>query len=224
MQVRDAKLKIVQVCEILQHEGLFDGFGHVTYRIADNEILSTPKVPPGFVTREDIIHLDLRGEKTQGDKPLNAETPLHVAIYQGRADVNCIVHYHPPAVIALSAVGKEIIPVCNEGAYFYQGTPIYDDPSLINTMEKGRELAETLGDKTAVLLRGHGAVVVAETMERVCRLAVGLEKTARIQILAQSIGIPRVHSIEEAKALKRVEESEGALKRFWAFYQKKLGF
>ena len=222
MEKGAAKSKMVQVCQILQDEGLFDGFGHVTWRVGKNEILSTPKMPPGYVTVEDIIVLDLAGKKLKGKKPPNAETPLHLAIYQTRTDVSCIVHYHPPAVIALSVLGKEVLPVCNEGAYFYEGTPIYDDPSLLNTMEKAQELAAVLADKTAVLLRGHGAVVVSDTMERLCRLAVGLERTARIQILAESVGTPKIHSLEEAKALKEVEESEGALKRFWDYYQEKL--
>ena len=222
MEKGAAKPKMVQVCQILQDEGLFNGFGHVTWRVGENEILSTPKMPPGYVTVEDIIVLDLAGKKLKGKKQPNAETPLHLAIYQTRTDVNCIVHYHPPAVIALSVLGKEVLPVCNEGAYFCEGTPVYDDPSLLNTMEKAHEVAEVLGDKTAVLLRGHGAVVVADTMERVCRLAVSLERTARIQILAESVGTPWIHSLEEARALKEVEESEGALKRFWDYYQEKL--
>lgn len=222
MELSSEKSKMVQVCRILQDEGLLDGFGHVTWRVGENEILSTPKMPPGYVTVEDIIHLDLSGKKLQGDKPPNAETPLHLAIYQVRSDVRCIIHYHPPAVIALSVMGKEVLPVCNEGAYFYEGTPIYDNPSLLNTMEKGHEVAKVLGSKSAVLLRGHGAIVVGETMESVCRLAVSLEKTAHIQILAESIGTPRVHSLDEAKALKAIEESEGALQRFWAFYEMKL--
>jgi ribulose-5-phosphate 4-epimerase/fuculose-1-phosphate aldolase len=224
MEGKNEKVRIVQVCRILQDEGLLDGFGHVTWRVGENEILSTPKMPPGYVTVEDIIHLDLSGKRLRGDKPPNAETPLHLAIYQMRSDVSCIIHYHPPAVIALSVVGKEVLPVCNEGAYFCEGTPIYDDPCLLTTMEQGYDVARVLENKNTVLLRGHGAIVVGESMERVCRLAVGLEKTAHIQILAESTGTPRVHSLDDAKALKAIEESEGALRRFWAFYEMKLGF
>ena len=224
MERRSEKVKMVQVCQILQDEGLFDGFGHVTWRVDENEILSTPKMPPGFATVEDIIHHDLDGNKLQGDKPFNGEQPLHLAIYQARSDVRCIIHYHPPAVIALSVVGKEVDPVCNEGAYFYEGTPIYDDSSLLITMEKGHAVAKVLGDKNTVLLRGHGAIVVGDMMEKVCRLAVSLEKTAHIQLMAETMGTPKLHSVEEAKTLKSVEESEGGLQRFWAYYENKLKF
>jgi len=224
MQVKEVKATMVQVCRILQDEGLLDGFGHVTWRTGNDEILSTPKMPPGFVKEEDILHLDLSGNKLKGERAPNAETPLHLGIYRTRPDVRCVIHYHPPAVIALSVLGKEVRPVCNEGAYFYEGTPIFNDPSLLNTMELGIEVARVLEKKCAVLLRGHGAVVVGERMEQVCRLAVSLEKTARIQIMAESIGVPRAHSPEEAGRLKEVEESEGALKRFWAYYEQKLGF
>jgi len=222
MERKSEKEKIVQVCRIFQYEGLFDGFGHITWRVSENEILSTPKMPPGFATEEDIIHLNLSGNKTQGDKSPNAETPLHLAIYESRSDVHCIVHYHTSAVIALTAANKEVLPVCNAGVFFYEGTPIYDDPSLLTTIEQGREVAAVLGKHCAVLLRGHGAIVVADNIENLCRLGVNLEKTARIQILAESLGEIKIHSPETAEKLKKVEESEGAIRRFWAYYEKVL--
>jgi len=61
-------------------------------------------------------------------------------------------------------------------------------------------------------------------MEKVCRLAVSLEKTAQIQIMAETIGAPKLHSVEEAKTLKSAEESEGGLQRFWAYYENRLKF
>jgi len=224
MSYEQQKSILVQACRILQDEGLLDGFGHITCRVEENLILSTPKMPPGFVTETEILHLDLSGRKLMGDAPTNAETPLHLAIYEKRTDVSCIVHYHPAAVIALTIIGEEVLPVCNEGAYFCEGTPIYDEPSLITTMEKGRAVADVLGGKQVVLLRGHGAIVVGEEMKQLCRLAVSLEKTARIQIMAESVGSLKCHSLEEARALKAVEETEGAIKRFWAYYEKKLNF
>lgn len=102
---------MVQVCQIVQDEGLFDGFGHITWRVGKNEILSTPKMPPGYARQEDIIHLNLPETRIQGGRPPNAETPLHVAIYEARTDVNCIIHSHFLADIALSVLGKQVLPV-----------------------------------------------------------------------------------------------------------------
>jgi len=42
--------------------------------------------------------------------------------------------------------------------------------------------------------------------------------------MAETVGTPKLHSVEEAKTLKSVEESEGGLQRFWAYYENKLKF
>ena len=43
------KDKIVMVAKVLQHQGVIDGYGHITARLPDKRILSTPHMPPGKV-------------------------------------------------------------------------------------------------------------------------------------------------------------------------------
>jgi hypothetical protein len=45
--IESLKEKIVLVCKVLQKQRLIDGYGHVTARLADGRILSTPHMPPG---------------------------------------------------------------------------------------------------------------------------------------------------------------------------------
>jgi ribulose-5-phosphate 4-epimerase/fuculose-1-phosphate aldolase len=60
------KEKVLLVCKVLQRQGLLDGFGHVTVRLPDERILSTPKMPPGKVSMRDFIILDMKGKKLEG--------------------------------------------------------------------------------------------------------------------------------------------------------------
>jgi len=92
----------------------------------------------------------------------NGETAMHTSIYKARPDVQCVLHYHPDALIAVSISGHGIKVVANCGVHFYRGTPIYDSPLLIRTDPLGDKVAATLGDRNAVLLRGHGGTVVAK--------------------------------------------------------------
>ena len=110
--------------------------------------------------------------------------------------------------------------MANCGVFFGKGTPIFDSPALITTPELGRQVAETLGDQCAILLRGHGAVLVADTIERVLWLGVNLDKTARIQILASALGTIKAHTDEEIAAIVAVEAGANALEgRFLEFYR-----
>ena len=155
------KDKMVMVCKILQHQGVIDGYGHVTARLPDNKILSTPHMPPGKVAVRDLIILDADGNKLEGFGVPNGETAMHTAISQERPDVQCVLHYHADELVAIATTGQQIKVIANCGVAFHRGTPIYDSPVLIRNEDLGNKVAQTLGDKVAVLLRGHGGTVVA---------------------------------------------------------------
>jgi ribulose-5-phosphate 4-epimerase/fuculose-1-phosphate aldolase len=159
------KDKVIMVCKILQRQGVIDGYGHVTAKLADDRILSTPHMPPGKVAVRDLIILDADGNKLEGFGEPNSETAMHTSIYKARPDAQCILHYHADELVALAATGQEIKVIANCGVAFHRGTPIYDSPVLIRNPQLGDKVAQALGDKRAVLLRGHGGTVVADNLD-----------------------------------------------------------
>ena len=212
--------RLVWVTGVLHKVGLLDGFGHLSARLPGDRFLCIPKMPPGKAKAGDLLTLDMEGRTISGQREPPAEWPIHAAIYVRRPDVGAILHYHAESAIVLSLVGQPVRAVANCGVFFGKGTPIFDSPALITTPELGRQVAETLGDQCAVLLRGHGAVLVADTIERVLWLGVNLDKTARIQILASALGTIKAHTDEEIAAIMAVEAGANALEgRFLEFYR-----
>ncbi len=212
--------RLVWVAGVLQKVGLLDGFGHLSARLPGDRFLCTPKMPPGKAKVRDLLTLNMDGRTILGRRDPPAEWPIHASIYVRRPDVGAILHYHAESAIILSLVGEPVRAVANCGVFFGKGTPLFDSPALITTPELGGQVAETLGDKCAVLLRGHGAVLVADSLERVLWLGVNLDKTARIQILASILGTPKVHTDEETAAIVAVEARANALEgRFLDFYR-----
>ena len=216
--IESVKEKMVLVCKVLQQQRLVDGFGHVTVRLPDNQILSTPLMPPGKVALRDLIILDMQGNKVEGPGEPNGETPMHTSIYQARPDVQCILHYHPDELVAVSVAGVGVKVVANCGVHFYRGVPIFDSPTLIRTEALGAKVAETLGDRNAVLLRGHGGTAVADNLDNLLRLGINLVRTARIQIMAASLGPVKTHSHAEAEELFQLEKRGKAIRRFLDYY------
>jgi ribulose-5-phosphate 4-epimerase/fuculose-1-phosphate aldolase len=212
------KEKIVINCKVLQHLGMVDGFGHMSVRLADNRILSTPLMPPGKVALRDLIILDKDGKKLEGYGEPNGETAMHTSVYKARPDVQCILHYHPDELVAVSVAGVGIKVVANCSASFYRGVPIYDSPMLIVNEARGDEVARTLGDRNAVLLRGHGGTVVAADLDNLLRLGINLVRTARIQIMASSLGPVKTHSDAEAESIVNLERSGTPNRRFFDYY------
>lgn len=212
------KDKMVMVAKVLQHQGVIDGYGHITARLPDHRILSTPHMPPGKVAVRDLIILDADGNKLDGFGDPNGETAMHTSIYKARPDVDCILHYHADELIAVAATGQQIKVIANCGVAFYRGTPIYDSPVLIRNHSLGDKVAAALGDKVAVLLRGHGGTVVAQSLDQLLRLGLDLVRSAKLQIMAAPLGAVKVHTIEECEAMARNERRADVHRRFIDYY------
>jgi ribulose-5-phosphate 4-epimerase/fuculose-1-phosphate aldolase len=61
---------------------------------------------------------------------------------------------------------------------------------LIRDAVLGRALAQTLGQKPAALMRGHGSVVVGENLPRAVGRSIYLEQSARMQMQAMALAGP----------------------------------
>lgn len=216
--IEATKEKMVLACKALQKQRLLDGYGHLTARLADGRILSTPHMPPGKVAARDIIIIDTQGHKLEGAGEPNGETPMHTSIYKARPDVQCILHYHPDELVIVAATGQEIKVIANCGVHFYRGTPIYDSPLLIRNHQLGDKVAATLGDRSAVLLRGHGGTVVASNLDTLLRRGIDLVRSAKIQIMAAPLGTLKTHSKEECEQMAAGREQANASRRHVDFY------
>jgi ribulose-5-phosphate 4-epimerase/fuculose-1-phosphate aldolase len=216
--IESLKTKMVLACKVLQQQRIVDVYGHLSARLPDGRLISTPHMPPGKVALRDLIIIDSDGKKLEGFGEPNGETAMHTSIYKARPDVQCILHYHPDELVAVSISGQGIKVVANCGVHFYRGTPIYDSPVLIRTEELGDKVAATLGDRNAVLLRGHGGTVVANDLDTLLRLGLDLVRTARIQIMASTLGPLKTHSQAECEQMVKFHDRPNTNRRFVDYY------
>ena len=72
----------------------------------------------GKVALRNLIIIDADGNKLEGHGEPNGETAMHTSIYKARADVQCILHYHPDELIAVAASGQGIKVIANCGVHF----------------------------------------------------------------------------------------------------------
>ncbi len=120
------------------------------------------------------------------------ETMIHAAIYKARPEVNSVVHTHQTIATAFSVAGTPILPIYNQAAVFAPETPIFPSPRLIYTVQDGKEICQTLGDRIAMLLKGHGIVVCGDSLEYATIHAIYLERTAYMQFIASCVGKPAI--------------------------------
>ena len=185
--------------------------GNITARVGENEFLCTPTMhSKGFLKPDDIATIDATGKQIAGRKERSSEALLHLEIYKQRADVNSVVHCHPPHATAF-AVAREPIPQCvlPEVEVFLGDVPItkYETPG-------GQGFANTIlpfVERTnVIILANHGTVSYGESVERAYWWTEILDAYCRILMLAKSLG--RVNFFTEEK-----ERELLALKDKWGF-------
>ncbi len=188
------KEMIVLCMNILAGEGLMEyTAGHVSVRLENDLLLMPGHIHPlkrtiSSLTVDDIVLCDLEGRVVEGELSLPGEKYIHTEIYKARPDVRSIVHSHPPVSTAFSITDQRILPVTHRSVAFAPSVPVFSRTCQINNPELGQELAVVLGEARAVLLRGHGAVVVGKSLKESCVLSCILEKTAEMQLKARTIG------------------------------------
>ncbi len=214
------KKDIISACRILSNEKLVQGFGHVSARIADADLfLMTPRISLALVAETDLLTMNLQGEVVEGSQPAPSETWLHVALMKAKPEVNAITRIHARVANMFSVTDRRLEPVHNHGSFFANGVPVFQRPDLITTPELGAAVAETLGHKPAVLLRGNGQVTVGRTIPEAVMMAIYLEEAAEILYGALQIGTPIPLTTDES-AQRRIEALPPVdLERAWKFFK-----
>jgi L-fuculose-phosphate aldolase len=175
---------------ILVSEGLIPNAGHISYRPPGADWFWTLRhVHVGLesISSGDIIACDLQGKSINSPWEASGERFIYTEIFKRRPELRAIAHFHPPMATAFSVAGKLILPVLMMAAHI-GAVPQYDIPEPVESAKDGQALADALGGARAIVMRGHGAVTVGNSVEEVCALAVMLEQNARMQYTASSIG------------------------------------
>ena len=166
-QLQDLKYLLVTACKVLANQGLTDAFGHISVRIPGTDSFYIPSfMSPALVRESDLLILDFEGKVIEGNSLPNREVYIHSECYRRRPDVGSVCHTHSPMVKVFASLGEPLKPIENSASIFAPETPIYQRVGLIVNAELGREVAESLGDHRAVLMRGHGSTVVGLNLQQ----------------------------------------------------------
>jgi HCOMODA/2-hydroxy-3-carboxy-muconic semialdehyde decarboxylase len=216
---------------ILATEGIVDGYGHISVRhpANRNRFLLSRSVAPESVTAADIMEYDLDAVAVDSNvakgRTSYKERFIHSEIYRVRPDVNAVVHCHAPSLIPFGVTKVPMRPMYHQSAFLAAGVPVFEirdaagmTNMLIETRPLGAALAKSLADKPVVLMRGHGAVVVADTIPNVVGRSIYLELNARIQAQAIALG-GSITEISPEEAQKYAASDNYA--RAWELWKKK---
>lgn len=223
-EMTELKTKIAMACQMLCLAELVDYSGHISVRIpgTDTFLINGHPVSRAAVTPDDVVTFDLEGKRIEGKWDLPSELPMHSRVYRARKEVNSVAHLHNRMVVVLSMAGKELVPASNPGGLFGHGPiPVYQDPALIHTNEQGDAVAAALGSRPALILRGHGSVVVGETIEWVFAGCIDLEESALRFYMASTLGPVRAYTEDEVNRVAQGRKKMSVIQKVWDHYVSK---
>ena len=227
---RELVENLVAGSRILAMHDVLDAYGHISARSdrrPDHFIMSRSRAP-ALVTAADLMELGPDSEPATGDKRKGfIERYIHGEIYRTRPDVMAVVHSHSPSVIPFGATRTKLRPIYHMGSFLWSGAPVFDirkvrqdNDLLVRDRPLGSALAETLGECTCVLMRGHGMTVVAESIPAVVFRSIYTEMNARLQMQAMQLEGP-VEFLSDEEGRRSWAANSGTLERPWELWKAK---
>ncbi len=201
-----ARDKVVRTGLAMLERGLVAGtWGNVSVRVPGAAQVAV--TPSGRDYRglgpEDVVIVDMAGNKVAGTLTPSSELPLHLAIYAARPDIGAVVHTHSIFASACAAARRALPPVIEDLVQVAGGTIEVAGYALPGTAELAANAVAALGDRQAVLLANHGAVGCGRTADEALLACELVEKGAQIYLYANLMGGAHVLSGEDVAAMRR---------------------
>jgi L-fuculose-phosphate aldolase len=177
--------------------------GNLSARMDDGNILCTQAgCHKGFLTRDELVVIDMKGRKVRGKGQPTSEMAMHLICYRERPDCMAVVHAHPPMAIAFTIANQTMASCVLPEVVLTLGTVPTVAYETTGTQALADKIAPFIREHDAILMDRHGAVTLGTSvMEAFCRLEI-VEHTAKITKNARDMGFVKTLPPKEAVALR----------------------
>src|SRR5580698_9149693 len=165
------KQRLAAAFRLFGHFGFDEGVaGHITAR--DPEHLDHFWVNPfgmhfGQIRASDLILVNDRGQVVEGKYPVNGSVfAIHSQVHAALPDVIAAAHAHSLYGKTWASLGRLLDPITQDVCAFYEDHSLFADfTGVVYETSEGERIAESLGERKAVILRNHGLLTVGHTVD-----------------------------------------------------------
>jgi ribulose-5-phosphate 4-epimerase/fuculose-1-phosphate aldolase len=141
------------------------------------------------ITASSLIKVDLDGNIIANSNPeYGINLPgyvIHSAIHAARQDVQCVLHTHTNAGMAVSALKCGLLPL-TQTAMRWGKIAYHDFEGVVVDLDERKRLVEDIGDCEVMILRNHGLLAVGATIGQAFNSMYRLERACQTQLLAMA--------------------------------------
>ncbi len=114
---------------------------------------------------------------------------IHSAVHAARPEVDCVIHTHAWASMAVSALECGVMPITQTAMRFLK-IGYHDYCGVVLNLDEQEALIRDLGNAEALILRNHGALIVGRTIGEAFNWMHRLELACRSQLAAMACNSP----------------------------------
>tara|TARA_B100001123_G_scaffold422125_1_gene530608 strand:- start:156 stop:902 length:747 start_codon:yes stop_codon:yes gene_type:complete len=156
------------------------------------------------IKASNLVEIDLDGNVISGNKKINdTGYIIHGAIHKSRKDINCVMHTHSRAGLAISSLKNGLIPMIQDSAIFYNRVSYHDWEGMSTEADECERIGQSLGKNKVMILKNHGLLTCGTTISEAFMLMYYLDRACKNQIDALSTGMKTdipTHNIMEYAA------------------------
>jgi ribulose-5-phosphate 4-epimerase/fuculose-1-phosphate aldolase len=201
------------------YDGLCEGtWNHFSLMLDNERMLFTPGDRHWDTVEADsllVLDGDLEAVRREYGTSFLLDYKIHFSVHQARPDARCALHVHSTYATALSLIDEdELLPASQLSLELIDRIAYNDRYDGFGPMEEqGERIAQALGDRAMLFMRGHGVIVVGRTVHEAYHDLYLLERACQTQLVALSSGRPvRVFDAADVAGVSH-EDDGGAYAR-----------
>ncbi|MFM9922606.1 class II aldolase/adducin family protein [Variovorax sp. H27-G14] len=142
------------------------------------------------ITASSLVKVDQQCNKViESPYPVNpAGFVIHSAVHAAREDIQCVLHTHTKAGIAVSAQKNGVLPISQQSTFVLASLAYHDYEGVAFRDDEKPRLQADMGHANFLMLRNHGLLTCGKTIADAFLSMYTFENTCQIQIAAQSGG------------------------------------
>ena len=200
---KELRQDIVDVGKLVFQKGwVAANDGNISIRLDDRKVLCTcTGISKGMMTVDDLIVCDLEGNKIEGSRERTSEIAMHLTIYQMRPDIFSVVHAHPPVATGFAVAGRPLNLALLPEVIIGLGWVPLAEYGLPGTPALTEGMLRYIPKYDAILMGNHGSVCYGEDVYKAFFKMETVEHFARIALVAELLGGPKVLPKDEVDKL-----------------------
>jgi ribulose-5-phosphate 4-epimerase/fuculose-1-phosphate aldolase len=168
-------------------------FTHISVRLPgpDHHFLINPYgLMFDEITASSLIKVDQDCNKLiESPFPVNpAGFVIHSAVHEAREDVQCVLHTHTRAGVAVSAQKVGVLPISQQSTFVLASLAYHDYEGVAFRPDEKPRLQADLGAANFLMLRNHGLLTCGASIADAFLNMYVFESTCQIQLAAQAGG------------------------------------